>query len=236
MEGGALLQENFKEFAKDYVLYCHVTSRIENDKYGNLLSEKGGGGFPYLTFMDAKGNVIAKHQGPRRVSAFKTTGARAAAFLELVKKAKGGDRPAQIDLLLMRLDLGHLDEKEAKKEAAKIGKMPADKEEKFQVALSGFAVREILEHLPRSQEQAIKIGGPKFAAMRKAGRPSPEADDLFQPYWIITMLYSEEQKDAETYELALEALKKKYEDSPQAKSFLDQAAETLKELKELKKE
>ena len=48
MERGALSTAEFKEFAKDYILFCHITSMVEGEKYPKLLQEKGGRGFPYV--------------------------------------------------------------------------------------------------------------------------------------------------------------------------------------------
>lgn len=233
MEGGALLEESFKTFADDYVLFCHITTHIEGEKYGDLLEKKGGQGFPYLVFMDSDGNVIAKHESFRRVDAFKETGKKASEFLDLGRKAKSGDKTAQVDYLIARVELGHLTEKDAEAEAKKVGKLPPEKEQAFQSALSNLAVQEVLTHLPRdSRDKAVTMAGEKFAAMRKAGRPAPSSDELAQPYWMLTMMYAEQEKDAKTYELGLNALKKKFGDNPRAQQFFKQAEETLKGLKE----
>ena len=46
LEHGPLLTDDFAKFAKDYVLFCHITSMIPGEKYGDLLEEKGGNAFP----------------------------------------------------------------------------------------------------------------------------------------------------------------------------------------------
>lgn len=50
----------------------HNTSRVDDDPYPRLLSEKGGTGFPSLFFLDETGDVLLK-QGSRTVDAFAET-------------------------------------------------------------------------------------------------------------------------------------------------------------------
>lgn len=90
------------------MLFCHITSRVETDKHQNLLREKGGTGFPYLVFMDAEGNVLAK-QGQRTVAAFEATVDRLAKRSALAKKAEAGDAAAKVDLAICDHELGSID-------------------------------------------------------------------------------------------------------------------------------
>lgn len=62
------------------MLFLHVTTGMKGGRYDDLLREKGGYGFPYLVFMDATGDVLLEHEGPRTVAGFRETGARAAAL------------------------------------------------------------------------------------------------------------------------------------------------------------
>ena len=59
LEGGALSDAEFPEFAKSVVLFCHITSKVADRKNDGLLADIGGNYFPYLVAMDAEGKVLA---------------------------------------------------------------------------------------------------------------------------------------------------------------------------------
>ena len=77
LEGGALMQDDFVRFSKNYVLFAHVTSQVPGDKNQDLLQKKGGTGFPFIAFMDSEGNVIAKHEASRTAYGWARTGEKA---------------------------------------------------------------------------------------------------------------------------------------------------------------
>ena len=101
-----LSQPEFPSFADDVVLFCHVTSHVGSDPYQGLLQEKGGGGFPYLAFLDDKGEVIAAHDGPRTLEAFRSTAGTVREYRDLLEKAESGDAEAKTALFFCRIDLG----------------------------------------------------------------------------------------------------------------------------------
>ena len=68
MEDGVLRTDEFKKFSEDYVMFLHITTRIEGRENDGLLGDVGGTGFPTLVVLDATGSVIAKHgRRPRTV-------------------------------------------------------------------------------------------------------------------------------------------------------------------------
>src|ERR1700690_3491752 len=83
LENGPLLEDDFAKFAKDYVLYLHITTMIPGEKYGDLLEQKGGNAFPWLVFMDAAGEIILEHQGERSAAGFAKSGEQAKSWLTL---------------------------------------------------------------------------------------------------------------------------------------------------------
>ncbi|MBM4062876.1 MAG: hypothetical protein FJ265_17545 [Planctomycetes bacterium] len=80
------------------MLFCHVTTQVEGDKYPTLLRDKGGRAVPHLVFMDAAGEVLAT-QGDRSVAGFKKA-------LEGLKQVIGEDPRGQemVDRLRERLE------------------------------------------------------------------------------------------------------------------------------------
>lgn len=59
IESGLLSSEEFQEFAEQVVLFCHIESGLERQRYPDLLREKGGVGHPHVAFLSEKGEVVA---------------------------------------------------------------------------------------------------------------------------------------------------------------------------------
>ncbi len=78
-----LSSDEFAKWSADKLLFLHVTTRVDTDKYQTLLRDKGFRGFPSLAFLDAEGEVIAKHSGPRTLEGVKATSASAKKYLGL---------------------------------------------------------------------------------------------------------------------------------------------------------
>lgn len=225
------MTDEFAKWSKGYVLFCHITTHLATEKYDQLLSEKGGNGFPYLVFMDSEGNVIARHEGSRDAAGFAETGKKAQAFLDLQKKAAKGDRAAKIDLLIAQLELGHLKMDEAQGKLKELGELSKEQKAKVDGLLVGAEVQEILKTVKRGDKPSAIEAGKKFYEMNKAKRPAPMGDNEFQGYWILMMDYAESQKDAAVFEAGLEALKARYGSNIRAE-FVRMNEERLKKIKD----
>jgi len=211
------------------VLFCHVTSRVEADPYQGLLQEKGGRGFPYLAFLDAEGNVIAK-QGDRSVEGFEKTLATITDFRALEKKAKAGDRAAGIDAVIAGMELGAYDADQAKEKLAKLGPIPKDKQAKIDGMLVNFEVDAMMAKV-RTQQQAEEAGR-KFAEMEKEGRV-PTGRTAWN-FYAVMLAAHEAAGDAEAYEKALGVFKSLVEGQPNAARMTKRFEDTLEKLKKAK--
>jgi hypothetical protein len=230
LEGGALNSDEFAAFAKTCIPFCHITSRVEKDPDQDLLQKKGGRGFPHIVAMDADGNVLAEHEGPPTVAGFTQTMAKAQTFIDLKKKAAGGDKAAQVELLLLQAERGHLPPEEIRKRMGQVALTDAQKA-KIEGYLADADIRAVLETVnasPATQQAA----GRKFLEMRKAGKPAPTGDQEAFAYWLLIMTFAESDKNTAAYEEALGALKTKLAGNPNAKKFLDDKEAVLKRLKE----
>lgn len=229
MEGGALQKDEFTAWAKDFVLFLHVTSRVESDPYQTLLQEKGGRGFPYLVFMDAEGKVIAEHNGARDVEGFKKRGEQVRSFVALKKKVEGGDASARVDYLVASLGMGPMSAEELEKRLKECGELSKEQKAKLDPLLLNNEVRCMLE-TAQDEEGAMELA-PKFVEMKKAGR-IPTGDDEMVGFWLVLLNYGEQQKDVPLFEESLKALREKLKDNPRATKFLDSKEEALKAMKE----
>jgi hypothetical protein len=187
--------------------------------------------------MDAEGNVIATHEGPRTLDAFEETAKKAQAYIDLKKKAEKGDKSAKIDLTIADLEAGRLKPDEATKKLEGL-ELSKDQKKSLEAAQANGDVKAIYDPykaLSNEDPEAIKKAridiGEKLLARKKAGKPAPSGDQEWQMYWFGLLGYGELKKDAAVYEEALNAIKGKYGKEPQAKGAIAQMEKTLAELK-----
>lgn len=235
MESGPLSTPEFKEFAKDVVLFCHITTRIKGRKHDDLLSQVGGRGFPHLVFMDGEGKVVGQPAG-RSVESFQQ-GAR---YLILERK----ENPTQaetLELIELGLGSGAMKPADAKERAAKL---KLDKAQRAKVddlikAAEGQAkIAAILGQLKSQadmQTKGAKLGKELWALYQegvRAPKGSREALGMFQ----LMIEYGATDKVLEPAQTGLAGLQEALGKEPRAKQFLSQVAARVKALEdELKK-
>jgi hypothetical protein len=228
LEAGALSEEKFAEWSKDYVLLCHVTTQVAGEKHANLLQEKGGQGFPYVAFMDAEGAVAGKHQGARTVDGFDETARKAKRFVELKTRAAGGDKAAAIDLFLAEAETGSIPPPDVRKRAAELTDLTPEQKKSLDALLAGLDALEILLTVKPDKQSRIDAGK-KYLDMKMAGR-IPSGDVAFN-FWSLILDYCESTKDVATYEEGVRFLRAKLPDHARAKKFLADKEKILEQLK-----
>ncbi|MAE77137.1 MAG: hypothetical protein CMJ85_09735 [Planctomycetes bacterium] len=105
MENGLFSTDEFTAWSQKYVMFLHVTTRLEGRKHDGLLKEKRFTGFPTMCAMDVSGKVTAKHAGRRDLEPFAETLAKGRVYEALAKQAAAGDKTAQLDLFVKDLEL-----------------------------------------------------------------------------------------------------------------------------------
>ena len=230
-----LSTDGFKEFAKDVVLFAHVTTRIEGDKYANLLSEKGGRGFPFVVAMDAEGNVLAG-LADRTVDGFKVM-VKSAVEYQALRAKKDLTAGEQLRLLRMDLDRDRVKPAEFREKALALkGLDAAGVKDRDAHVLHA----DIQERLQEYGALAMKAGKPipdkknevgaGFAAMYREGRRPTEKNDI-GPFYDMILGYAEEQKDVELYAAALDIMKKTFGDQKRMEPWFKQLQEKLDKMK-----
>ncbi len=213
------------------MLFCHITSQIPSDPYQDLLQEKGGGGFPYLVFMDEEGNVLAKHEGSRDAAGFEQTLGTAQAFIDLKKKAESGDKAAKKELVLKQIELGHIKPEDADAKLKELGDLTPEEQAKVNGVLANAQVTALFSSFKTqpTPEQLLDLGK-KLAEMQKAGRV-PTEPQIQMNFWALIMDYAESTKDVALFEEGLTTLKAMLSGNPQAKEFLEQKEKALEAMK-----
>ena len=231
MESGPLLQDEFVEFAKKVVLFCHITSRIESDPHQNLLQEKGGRGFPYLVFMDAEGNVVSKATGPRTPAGFEATLASLTAYLEIKAKVDGGDASAKAEMLVLELEMGKIQLAEFDEKIKEAGELSKEQEARLVGLRANDEFTKTMQAIGKKpKEEAIAEAGAKLLEMKKAGHV-PTGDGEFPQFHTILLEYAFSQKDVALFEESLGALKERFGADEGAKDYFAEQEKRLAELK-----
>ena len=234
LEAAALSDEKFPEWAKNYVLFCHITSKVEGQKNDDLLGKKGGNAFPFVVFMDPDGNVIVKGV-ERSIAGFEKAGTKAKGIVDRVadlkKKADGGDKAAKIDyaLAMMEYATGSTTLDEAKKKIAELGELSKEQKAKSDLILFEVETIATMKTVKQNDKPTRMDAGKHFLEMKKAGR-IPQSAETVQPFFILMMDYADDQADGALYEEALKALEK-FRADPNTKRFFDARDKRLAELK-----
>lgn len=188
LEGGPLLSDWWVETAGKIVPYLNVTARWDGAPDQGLLSEKGGRGFPFCGFMDAKGRMIfetrpgsaegfkAAHEKAVRLDAHlqafeagKIDAKGAAEMLALYQEGMGqrGEMPSWLmDPLLAREDAVG----DAARALQEKMKLIAEWEKTWQKAVR-----------TRDRSQAYK----NVVELYEAGTLPPEGWDQAYNYWYL---------------------------------------------------
>lgn len=207
LESSLLSTPEFAQFSKSVVLFLHNTSRVEDEPYPKLLSEKGFGGFPSICFLDADGNVTVRNL-QREIGSL--TKARAnldqlAELRERVAKAEANGKPdadAARDLLFVEMDLQMVTSDQVRERSKGMQLADADREriERFLVDAEVKVLR------GKARELGADEIGKRFTAMVRTGRlPSAEGEVYF---WQMVLGFAAKERDAELAQRAFDLLEK----------------------------
>jgi hypothetical protein len=183
--------------------------------------------------MDANGDVLAVHQGPREVSAFAATAAKAQRYVEL--RAVADPTPAQkVELFVTELEMGKLDLAAARTRKAALTGLTPEQEAQISSALTDLEVMDVLKNTPppaQGQEAQVKAQlGARFHEMLQAGK-RPSADQPYQAFYGLIMDWAEANKNVAAFEQALGAMRERFGAMPQAAQFFRAQDERMARLK-----
>ncbi|MEK7468917.1 MAG: hypothetical protein AAB074_16200 [Planctomycetota bacterium] len=211
------------------MLFCHVTSHIENEPNDKLFEQKGGGGYPTIMMLDEKGDMIGKHSGERSVAEFEKTVGKAVRYLDLRKKAESGDKAAGIDLAIAKLELGSLTADAAQKQIAELGTPTPEQ----QAQLDAVLLNQEVMAISKSAGQDRASAGKKFSEMKTAGK-IPTGATEYLTFWDNITVYAEAQNDVTMFEEALAKVREKIGQNPSKKKYFETKEAALKKMKSKK--
>jgi hypothetical protein len=221
LEDGTLSEEQFRAFAQDVVLYLHVTSHVDGDPHPNQLREKGGSSFPYLVFLDAAGDPIARPDGDGVDALRDALEGPVAAFRQLVDAARDGGDEARARLFRRRVELGHfLDFEAARREMAAHAALTEAERRTLEQQLVDQEFNQILG-TAKGIEDAARAGAQTRPMLDKGRIPTSGSLPLY--YWAFLGQHGAASKDAALVERAIAGLRP----IPRGKSIADQLQKVL---------
>lgn len=172
-------------------------------------------------FLDADGNKILKHTGPRSVAGFESSLEQVEEFQVLVKKAETGDSKAATALFIEQLRLGWYDIMEANKRADGLKKITSKQKKEIAQLLTDIEVRGIAKEAGKDWEKCLEAGE-QFAKMWKDKRvPSTQAELL--PFWTMMADYAEDKRDKKLFKRIVA----EFEDTMKTSSYIRKALKGL---------
>lgn len=190
------------------MLFCHITTHVDGDPHQDLLSKKGGMGFPHVVVLDAEGNVQATLAGARNAKGFAATVTKAQANItalkDLAARADKGDAEAAVQLFEKQLSLSHLTPAVALERLAKLKGVDADNQQKLQ---GQIAKAEVMGILGAIKDEKGQIGaGEQMATMLEAGRIPPEGQEQMY-FWLLIGAYANDKRDTALLDKAIAGVK-----------------------------
>lgn len=227
-----LSTEEFKTWSSKVVLFLHNTSRVDDEPYPNLLFEKGGVGFPTMSYLDADGNLLKQVGHVTPVEELEKAFVDLQAWKALRAEVEGGqaDAKQQLALFSMELAMGNRPYAEMVKRLEDVT-IPASEQAAVAQQLVNLQFTEILRATPRTEQH---LGGAKYLAMFREGRfPDTTTETSF---WQYLFAHAEHERDVALFEELLAHVKKAKAGDRRLQRYLGQLEEQLAKLKASKKD
>ena len=212
--------------------YLSVMTRIDGRKYDDMLITKGFRGFPSFAVLDAEGEIVVRHNGPRSVEGFQESVDRAQRYQDLVAKAATGDPVARIDLAILECELGRIDLVDCEARLKDLGELNAGQKKALGALRSKAAVEEQINKLRAANggQEAFESAVDAFLKMIREGA-LPAGGMEANMVNRVLVSYAMQFKDVARIEKVVEHLKVALKDEPSARNLMDRMAGRLADLR-----
>lgn len=222
-----LSTEEFAKWSTKVVLFLHNTSHVAHEPYPNLLAEKGGIGFPTMSYLDAEGNLLKQVGHVTPVAELEKAYDELRTWTSLRAAVESGKATAKQETELFRLELAMGNRSYAEMTARYASlKIPADDKDAIDQQLVNLQFSEILRATPRAEQH---LGGEKFLAMYREGRiPNTSTETSF---WQYMFAFAAKQQDVPLFEELLGHVKKAKAGDARLERYLTSLEQQLTKLK-----
>jgi hypothetical protein len=133
-------------------------------------------------------------------------GGKVRSFFKLRKAAEEGQKGAEFDLFLARLDLGQFKLAEARQQAQEIGQLSDKQQKQLNAALFNVEINEQFVYPSREAARAIELGEQWFELARQ--KRVPTSSDAAAKFWSLIEFYGDEKRNSRATQMAKVSLKK----------------------------
>jgi hypothetical protein len=234
MEGRVLSSEAFRPFSKDHVLFAHIASMVDGEKYPDLLKEKGGSHLPYVAALDSGGEMLYPLE-EMSIAGFQSMVKLGAEDLALRQK-KARTPGEEMRFLVLENGAGRVADADVRAKAQALKGLDANGTRerddlliRIEVAaeMARFKKEELAKHDPKNAVDSGRL----YAAMYRAGRIPKDYGQASAFYGAI-LDFAEAEKDPALFEAAHKGLKDVCKDKmPLPDFYLKQLDERLARIK-----
>ena len=220
----------FKKFSGEVVLFLHNTSHVDGEPYPNLLREKGGNGYPTVSYLDHTGRLLTQMPFPTRsTDQLRKMLERLRAWRKLRAAHEAGDKGLAAKLFLLEMDFGMLGHAEGEKRLRAVrAQLEPDQIRRVQRALVNLEFRATAATITRDKKTLI-AAGEKFVGMMDRDR-IPTSREVIT-FWQGALAYAESKRDAKLFERIFETAKKKMAGDPRVDRYMERVKRRLQALK-----
>jgi hypothetical protein len=230
LEQTVLSKPDFIEFAKSYVLLCHISTRIPSDADNFLFAEKGGNAFPTLMVLDAEGNVLARQCGERSMRAVREVVGEGQRFSDMIRNAGSSDVNQRYDCLCRQIEYGHLGPEAARANLAAIKGLSGDRAARLEGAIVSLECRLALLEIRKAPDESSQFAAAKRLVEMKRANHIPSDQNVF-PFWDWVMSYASHHQDVALYEDGLIAMRALLPNDPNSRESLQEKEAVLNRMK-----
>lgn len=221
-----LSTEEFAKFAEQVVLFLHNTSRVDDEPYPDLLFEKGGNGWPTMSFLDADGRLLHQVAGlsSRGLGALQKGLEDLRAWQALRTRLGSSDSR---ELFLLEMQLGMLSFVDADARYHKLEGLDDEQRADLEQKLINLEFTDVLKEHSADNEPA---SGARCLAMFERDRLPTSAQ--VTSFWQFILAHAAAKEDTELFARVVARAKQAMAGDPRLDRYMGRVERQLQELRE----
>ncbi len=198
-----------KSLGKSVVLFCHITSQVEDEPYPNLLHEMKGRGFPSMRFLDTKGELLHIYDGAWKLEAIQDAADGLNELSRLEVALAAGDEKAAPKVFIQKLKLGMFSNAEADKQRAELKGLSRKQSKDLDGLVRDQKIVNLAKSTDRNSKESLAKAAKEFAEITKASGTT-KTNYVQRLIWPIMVDHAKAVSDKRLMKKALKATKKAY--------------------------
>jgi hypothetical protein len=250
LEQTVFAKQDFVEFSKNVVLFCHISTRIPGEANETLFAEKGGNAFPTLMVLDQDGNVLARQCGERSLRVVRDVVTEGHAFANTIRRCtprvvRVGYTPhvgvwgitecsataeERYECLVKQIQYGHFAPDVARARVRELDNLSADRKGWFEAQIVSRECSQCMLEIRKAADVAGQYRAARALVLMKKAGHIPSDSNVF-PFWEWVMAVAKEDRDIALFEDGLIAIKAILPDDATRREKLQENENMLESMK-----